>query len=386
MSEGKGRNSDRSNAHNRARPTSAITSPGNVMNFFQAAMTLLPSIRLPLQLCGFALTIAGVVIVELVSPNNVAAMVSAGTVGVGLIIFATLFVILPQLPRPQRVVFIIIMFGIYIGSAVYLVKMTYDLISSGARQVTEVAYQTLFAKLDDRRSRLALLIEQVRNEIGEYKRRAELTTSLLEREELARKIMESRESLSRYQIELEGVTARLQEFSSVGHLISNVVVELHKLQTEPDIVVDKSRVHIEAAEADASLGDFDRAEKVVSEELQQAERQRGRANLLLGQISELKGEMLKAKAYYSAAATAAPSDPEVIENNGRILRLLGQFNDSAAMYKVALELAGGRSLRDRQWLKINYGLALWHAGEREGARSILEEAYRRRRRIPSSGR
>src|SRR5690349_7747085 len=88
------------------------------------AISILPKLRTPLQLSGLLVTIVAVLIVKIISPDNVAAMMSAGMIGIGLIVFATMFLILPLITERQRAIFFGFMFLIYACVTVYLIQLT----------------------------------------------------------------------------------------------------------------------------------------------------------------------------------------------------------------------------------------------------------------------
>jgi tetratricopeptide (TPR) repeat protein len=346
-----------------------------MIGFFLRVLSILPSIRRPLQLIGLALTIVAALIVQLVSPNNVAAMMSAGTVGVGLIVFSTLLLIVPLLPRAQRALFIIGMFLIYVAASVYLVHLTYSFISSGARQITEDGYRAISAKLTQRATQLARDADRLGEEVRQKQIDAEKSSSLIEKEEIDQQISKMRSELQSRQTELAGVRSRLQELANTGRLVSNILVELERLRSAAREEDTPALGEIRRAEADASRGDLDSAEKVLNAQLAQQKKNQARTVFLLGQVAELKGEISKAKELYATAHRELPSDPIVAEYNARVSRLVGNFSDAIATYQRAVDLSGRHSSGQKQWLLINYAVALWHAGEYEKARNLFTETY-----------
>lgn len=344
-------------------------------DFFQAVLKILPSIRTPLQVVGLALTVGAVIVVQLVSPNNIQAMMSAGTVGIGLIVFATLFVILPLLPRAQRAIFIVVMFLIYVGASIYLVSLTYNFISSGSRQIGEDAYRAITAKLNLRKTQLSQGAQATKTELYEIGVRSAQAQSLIERERLTKLSDLKRAELSTYQIELAGVQSRLKDLADVPRLVSNILAELQKFERELQLQQSASGTEIQAAHADASRGDFDAAQRFIEQRVKSDKQRYARGVFVLGQIAELKGEVTKAIKLYQQASLELPNDALILDHYARILRLTGRFLESVNAYKTALDKSSAAPLAEKLWLQTNYAVALWHAGKIETATAEFKQAY-----------
>jgi tetratricopeptide (TPR) repeat protein len=348
----------------------------SAIDVFQSIVAILPSIRLPLQLIGLAITVAGFIIVQLVSPNNVAAMMSAGTVGVSLIIFATLFLILPLFPRNQRAAFVVVMFIIFVGTSIYLVKLTYDLVVERAREITENAYQTISANLSTRKLQLKQEIARIEDEIAGLERRVGQSTSIIEAKQLSEALSAKKVQLSQVQKELLGVRSRQQDLRNTDRLANNVLVELNKLKSKIDGEAGgPSRSEIINAEADTARGELEAAQKIYEVKLQKARKEQAHAAFMLGQIHELKGELATARDYYNTALQDSPRDPVKLEYAARIARLLGDFNASAVLYGRAVEALPQNLPEHHQWMVTNYAVALWHQGKNEAARENFIAAY-----------
>jgi Tfp pilus assembly protein PilF len=361
---------------NKANGPPAAGKPPPATGFFEKLVSVLPSITQPIQLLGLAITVAGFVIVHLVSPDNVAAMLSAGMIGVGLIIFATLFLIIPQIAKQHRALFILLLFFMYIGASIYLVKITYDLIRSGAQRVTEESLKVVAANLSAREQDLSDQIDKAQRRLTELQTQRGRSESLREVEEIDDMISKSRSDISDSRRLLEGVRARQQSLRDTPQLIGNVVAELNRLEREYGTLnpqnPDASK--LATAATDAARGELDQAQRLLEERLFNGKQDEGRTKLALGEIAEVKGDLGQALQYYRDADRLLATNLVAAEYHARVCRLLGYFAESRTTYEHALDLVGPKPSDYRQSLLTDYAVSLWHLGAQE-AREKFQTAY-----------
>jgi Flp pilus assembly protein TadD len=357
-------------------PPAEQTPPAASNGFFEGLVSILPSIRLPIQLLGLVITIVGYLIVRVVSPDNVPAMLSAGTVGVGLIIFATLFLIVPMIQKSQRALFILVLFIVYIAASIYLVKITYELIESGARQVTEESLKAVGASLAAREQDLSNQVAKAQRQLDDLIVRKNRSASAIETDEIDNAISEKKLEEANLEKLLAGVRARQQSLQDTHLLIGNVVAELNRIEQENALKPQSPGApKIAIAAADAARGDFDEAQRVYEQRLRDKKQDVGRVNLVLGEIAEVRGNLSEALDYYKAADQILATDPIAAEYHARLCRLLGDFEESKTTYKHALDLVGTTPPDQRQWLLTNYAVSLWHLGDTAEARKNFAAAY-----------
>lgn len=351
-----------------------ITGPP--VGLFERLVSVLPNITQPIQLLGLAITVAAFLIVRLVSPDNIAAMVSAGMIGIGLIIFATLFLIIPQLSKQHRALFVLLLFFIYLAASIYLVRITYDLIQSGAQRVTEESLKVVGANLVAREQDISSQIEKTQRRVAELQLRRTRSESAIEIEQIDSIISNARQDIADLRKLLEGVRARQLSLKDTQQLIGNVVAELNRIQREY-ANFDPEASRVSTAAADAARGEFDQAQRVLEQRLISTKQTEGRTKLALGEIAEVKGDLMQALQYYRDAHQLLTANVVAAEHHARVSRLLGNFKEARALYEEALELVGPRDSDSRQWLLTNYAVCLWHLGHKhtEDARKQFQMAY-----------
>ena len=129
----------------------------------------------------------------------------------------------------QRAIFILALFMIYIAASIYIVKITSDLIKSGARQVAEKSLKVVEASLVAREQQLSNQVTSSQLQIEELERQRDRSSSALEAAGLITKISEKRFEQANLQRELAGVRARQQSLQDTHLLIGNVLSELNKM-------------------------------------------------------------------------------------------------------------------------------------------------------------
>jgi len=356
--------------------TTVRQPPAASDGFFEQLVAILPNIRLPIQLLGLVITVVGFLIVRVVSPDNVPAMLSAGTVGVGLIIFATLFLILPMISKSQRALFILALFVVYIAASVYLVKITYELIRSGARQVTEQSLKTVEASLTAREQDLSNQIAKSKQQLDDLTASKNRSESAIETDQIDNMILGKKLEEANLEKLLAGVRTRQQSLQDTHALIGDVVAELNRMERENALTPDTSNASkVAVAASDAARGDFDEAQRLYEQQLRDGKKNFGHVNLVLGEIAEVKGNLLEALDYYKSADQTLVNDPVATEYYARLCRLLGNFEESKTAYKRALDAVGTANSGQRLWLLTNYAVSLWQFGDTDEARSTFLLAY-----------
>jgi tetratricopeptide (TPR) repeat protein len=345
------------------------TSPGN--GLFDRLVSILPSIRLPLQLLGLIVTVVGFLIVRLVSPDNIAAMLSAGTVGVGLIIFATLFLIIPMIQKSQRAAFILALFLIYVATSVYLVKLTYDLVHNPTRQVSEESLKVVSAGLQAREQEITNQIASLAAQIESWMAHKNRSVSVIEMNELTSRITDKKLEQANLQRELAGVRVRQQSLRQTHVLMSDIVSELYQLGKRNEALKAETTIAV----ANAARGDFDAAERLYEQTAQSGKLEQGRSTLILGEIAEVKGNLQKALDHYRAAHQLLGNNAVAAQYHGRLCRLLGLFEESLAAYRHAFDLVAKTSSEHREPIVSGYAVSLWHHGDLPEARATFLAAY-----------
>ena len=87
-----------------------------------------PKLRTKIQLAGFLVLVAAVLIVHVISPNNTRAMLSAGAIGISLVVFGQIFQYLHLFPEQQRVFLILMLFFIFACFSAGMVVLTANFI------------------------------------------------------------------------------------------------------------------------------------------------------------------------------------------------------------------------------------------------------------------
>ena len=96
----------------------------------------LPSIRTTLALSGFVVATAAVLIVRLVSPGNTTAMLTAGSIGISLVVFGQVFHFLRDFPRNQRALVFIATFLIFVVLIISMTIITITLLQQPSLEIT----------------------------------------------------------------------------------------------------------------------------------------------------------------------------------------------------------------------------------------------------------
>jgi hypothetical protein len=194
--------------------------------FVEKIVGVLPRLRTPLQLAGLLVCVVAVLIVKIISPDNVAAMMSAGMIGVGLIIFATMFMILPLILQRQRAFFFGFMFLVYALITAYLINLTYQFLRSRPQQITDQGLSTVSATLSKRIASLGSRIDQKTSELETLKRRVDASQSMEERNELGGKLDAAQRSLNEDNANLAALQKRQADLAGTKELGDIIIVEL----------------------------------------------------------------------------------------------------------------------------------------------------------------
>jgi hypothetical protein len=94
------------------------------MDWITVLANALPKLRTRIQLAGFLVLVAAVLIVKVISPNNTKAMLSAGAIGVSLVVFGLVFQVLHLFPERQRIWLVLILFFMFCCFSVAMVVLT----------------------------------------------------------------------------------------------------------------------------------------------------------------------------------------------------------------------------------------------------------------------
>ena len=96
---------------------------------FDKFVEVVPKLKTTISLIGFVVMLGAFVAVNAVNPENVQAQISAGAVGVTIIIFGQIFHFLKLIPAAQRAIFVITMFLIFVLFICGLIYLTTTLLS-----------------------------------------------------------------------------------------------------------------------------------------------------------------------------------------------------------------------------------------------------------------
>src|SRR5690348_6434717 len=102
---------------------------------WQGFIEAIPRLRTKIQLTGFIVLIVAVMIVRVISPNNTKAMLSAGAIGVSLVIFGQIFQFLHLFPENQRVFLVLMLFFMFACFSAVMVILTANFIRENKPKV-----------------------------------------------------------------------------------------------------------------------------------------------------------------------------------------------------------------------------------------------------------
>lgn len=105
---------------------------------FAKIVEVIPKLKTTINLIGFIVMIGAFVAVYSVNPENLQAQISAGAIGVTIIVFGQIFHFLNLIPEAQRAIYIVVMFLIFVVFASGLVYLTASLLNQ-----TEIRSVTL---------------------------------------------------------------------------------------------------------------------------------------------------------------------------------------------------------------------------------------------------
>jgi uncharacterized protein YjbI with pentapeptide repeats len=104
------------------------------MDWIDQLARVLPKLKTQLQLTGFIVLIVGVVATRVVAPDQIHAQISAGAIGIVILVFAQIFRYLKDFPLEERVRLILVLFIAFIVFILALVGMTGYFISRSSHQ------------------------------------------------------------------------------------------------------------------------------------------------------------------------------------------------------------------------------------------------------------
>ena len=280
-------------------------------------LSILPKLKTPLQLTGLLVTIIAALIVKIISPDNVAAMMSAGMIGVGLIIFATMFMVLPLILETQRAIFFVAMFLIYAVVTGYLVNLTYLYVRNAQLSLSDQGVATIAVNLQKRHDVLVARIRENNSRLMELQRRRDSSQSRQETEDILRTIEQPQQQLKDDGLSLAALERRQGDLRGTRDLAQELTVELQRLADEGQGTDRQANSELERARVGAANGEYATAEQFLQERLKEQQKERANTLLLLGQIKELRGDIGAAETCYAEAATLSPENPVVLEYDAR---------------------------------------------------------------------